>query len=117
MATQLFEQKRHYRKYKARIAKLPPSYRTAVEGVERYATYLGGLGDATNILTMFDDLADLFEQAAADGTSVRAVVGADPVEFAEAFLRNYPAGTWIARERNRLVATIDAAVTESASAR
>ena len=36
-------------------------------------------------LTMFDDLADLLERAAADGTPVREIVGDDPVEFAEAF--------------------------------
>jgi hypothetical protein len=29
------------------------------------------------------------------------------VEFAEAFLRNYPQGQWISRERKRLTNTID----------
>lgn len=61
--------------------------------------YLGGLGDGDSILSMPDDLADLFEQGAADGTPVREIVGEDPVEFAEAFLRNYPEGQWITRER------------------
>ncbi|MFI6793991.1 hypothetical protein [Streptosporangium canum] len=32
---------------------------------------------------MFEDLADLFEQAAADGTPIREIVGEDPVEFVE----------------------------------
>jgi DNA-binding ferritin-like protein (Dps family) len=40
-------------------------------------------------------------------TPVRAVVGEDPVEFAEAFLRNYPEGHWISRERERLTNAID----------
>ena len=44
---------------------------------------------------MFDDLADLFEQSAASDTPVREIVGEDPVEFVEAFLRNYPEGGWI----------------------
>jgi DNA-binding ferritin-like protein (Dps family) len=39
---------------------------------------------------MLEDLADLFEQAAANGIPIRGIVGQDPVEFAEAFLRNYP---------------------------
>jgi len=117
MAPQWFAQKRRYREYKARIAKLPPSYRTAAEGIERYATHLGGLGDATSILAMFDDLADLFEQAAADGTSIRDVVGGDPVDFAEAFLSNYPAGSWIGRERDRLSQAIDVAVAEESRSR
>jgi DNA-binding ferritin-like protein (Dps family) len=62
--------------------------------------YLGGLGDGASVLSTLDDRADLFEQSAADGTLIRAVVGNDPMEFAEAFLRNYPEGQWITRERN-----------------
>ena len=54
------------------------------------------------------------EQAAADGTPVREIVGEDPVEFAEAFLRNYPAGHWITRERDRLTRSIQQAAGEVA---
>ena len=32
------------------------------------------------MMSMLDDLADLFEQSAANGTPIRAVVGDDPVE-------------------------------------
>ena len=35
---------------------------------------------------MFDDVADLFERAAADGTPIREIVGDDPVEFADALI-------------------------------
>lgn len=109
MAKKWIEQKRHYRKYKARMEELPASYRTAVAAIERYTYYIGGLGDAVSILSMLEDLADLFEQAAADGISVREIVGENPVEFAEEFLRNYPAGQWIVRERARLTSAIDRA--------
>jgi DNA-binding ferritin-like protein (Dps family) len=44
------------------------------------------------LLLMLGDLADLFEQSAADGTPIRAIVGDDPVEFAETFMRNYAGG-------------------------
>ena len=47
---------------------------------------------ATALLSMFEDLADLFEQGAADGTPIREIVGEDPVEFAEAFLAELPGG-------------------------
>ena len=56
---------------------------------------------------MLEDLADLFEQSAMNGTTVRAVVGEDPVEFAETFLQNYSEGQWINKERERLTDTID----------
>jgi DNA-binding ferritin-like protein (Dps family) len=45
---------------------------------------------------------------------VRDVVGGDPVEFAEAFLSNYPAGSWITRERDRLTRAIEEAERQAA---
>ena len=114
MAFAWIEQKRHYRRYKARVAALPTPYRTAVSGMERYINTLGGIGDAESILTMLDDFADLVEQGAAAGTPVREIFGDDPVEFAESFLRNYPAGTWITREQARLRTAIERAEAEDA---
>jgi DNA-binding ferritin-like protein (Dps family) len=102
------DQKKRYREYKARVAALPASHRTAVEALERYVSVLGP-GKADDLQQLFDDLADLFEQSAADGTPVRSIVGDDPVEFAEEFLRNYPAGAWIGKERDRLARAIDSA--------
>ncbi len=102
MAAAWIEQKKEYRRYRARIGSLPDSYRSAVTALERYLNHLGGMDDASSILTMLDDLADLFEQAAADGRPVRDVVGDDPVEFVEAFMSNYPSGRWITKERARL---------------
>jgi len=55
---------------------------------------------------MFEDLADLFEQAAADGTPVRDIVGENPAEFVETFAANYSTPGWIQRERERLSRTI-----------
>ena len=106
MAIGWIDQKRRYRQYKARTKLLPANYHTAIEALERYMQFFGP-GKADSLLAMLDDLADLFEQSAANGTPVRAVVGEDPVEFAEAFLRNYPEGHWISRERERLTDAID----------
>lgn len=106
MVTGPFEDKRRYRQYKARTERLPESYRTAIDALQRYMQFFGP-GKADSLLSMLEDLADLFEQSAADGTPIREVVGEDPVEFAEAFLRNYPEGQWISRERQRLTNTID----------
>ena len=100
------KQKKRYRQYKARTEQLPANYHTAIDALEQYLLFFGpGPGDS--ILSMLEDLADLFEQSAANGTPIRAVVGEDPVEFAEAFLRNYPEGQWISRERERLTNAID----------
>ena len=61
---------------------------------------------------MFEDLLDLFEQSAANRTSIREIVGEDPVEFLEAFVRNYPDGQWRIRARERLTNAIDRAAGE-----
>jgi DNA-binding ferritin-like protein (Dps family) len=105
------EQKRRYRQYKARVERLPAGYRTAVDALQRYSYYFGH-GTTEGGLSMLEDLVDLFEQSAASGTPVREVVGEDPVEFAEAFLRNYPQGQWIVRERDRLTGAIERATRE-----
>ena len=97
--------KRRWREYKARTRQLPESYRTAIDALQRYLMYFGP-ADGDKAASMFEDLADLFEQAAADGTPVRAIVGEDPVEFADAFVRNYSGGAWITSERERLTNAI-----------
>jgi DNA-binding ferritin-like protein (Dps family) len=105
--------KRPWREYKARAARLPPSYRTAIGALERYLNHFGTGGDNTAMLL---DLVDLFEQGAASGTPIRRIVGEDPVEFIDTFIQNYPKGHWIARERARLNAAIDRAAAGEGSA-
>jgi DNA-binding ferritin-like protein (Dps family) len=102
-------EKGQWREYKARARQLPPSYRTALDALERYLNYFGTGGDGT---AMYADLIDLFEQGAANGTPIREIVGEDPVEFIETFVRNYPKGQWIIRERERLINAIDRAAGE-----
>jgi Transcriptional regulator PadR-like family len=47
------------------------------------------------------------KRAAADGTSVREIVGDDPVEFAETFAQAYTGTKWIDKERARLTKAIE----------
>jgi DNA-binding ferritin-like protein (Dps family) len=103
------EQKKQYRQNKARIEQLPAGYRAAATALERYLMYFGAITKGDVLLRMLGDLTDLFEQSAADGTPIRGIVGDDPVEFAETFMRNYTGGQWINKERERLVKAIDAA--------
>jgi DNA-binding ferritin-like protein (Dps family) len=111
LVTGTFEGKRRWRAYKARVKALPASYRAAVEALERYLMFFGG-ADGDSAASMFEDLADLFEQAAADGTAIREIVGQDPVDFIEAFLQNYTRGSWVVRERERLTSAIERAEAE-----
>lgn len=103
------QDKRRWRTHKRRTAALPAPYREVADALERYVMMFGP-GDGPNVLRMCDDLADLLEQAAADGTPMRALVGDDPVDFAEEFLRGYPDGSWVTKERARLARAVDQAV-------
>jgi len=108
MAPSWIGQKKRYRECKARAKRLPADYREAFEALERYMNYFGP-GTGAGVVSMLEDLVDLFEASAADGTPLRDVVGDEPVEFAEAFLRNYPEGSWVRREQERLTTAIDRA--------
>jgi DNA-binding ferritin-like protein (Dps family) len=105
--------KRRWRQYKARVRRLSAPYRTAVDGIEHYIMLFGPVtGDSAAAL--LDDVADLFERAAVDGTPIRTLVGEDPVEFVEALIRNYDKGGYVARAQNRLIGAIERAEAEEA---
>lgn len=107
--------KREWRAYKARVGALPEPYGAVAQAIERYLLNFGP-SSTDRIMRMLDDLAELFEQSAAAGASVRDVVGADPVDFTETFLRNYADTGWVAKERARLTETVDRAVAEQGEA-
>jgi len=111
MLSKLIGDKRRWRRYKARVKQLPPNYRDAADAIERYLMHFGVL-DPDNAASLFEDVADLFERAAADGTPIREIVGDDPVEFVDALVRNYSKGGYVDRERKRLTDAIDRAATE-----
>ena len=106
--------KRRWRAYKARVRQLPENYRTTVEAIERYLMHFGAM-DGDNAASLLEDVADLFERAAADGTPIREIVGEDPVEFVEALVGNYEKGGYVTRERERLTNAIKRAEGEEGS--
>jgi DNA-binding ferritin-like protein (Dps family) len=106
--------KRRWRAYKARVRQLPENYRTTVEAIERYLMHFGPM-DGDSAASLLEDVADLFERAAADGTPIREIVGEDPVEFVEALIGNYEKGGYVTRERERLTNAIKRAEGEEES--
>ncbi|MGI5274284.1 DUF1048 domain-containing protein [Nonomuraea sp. CA-218870] len=112
VVTGSLEEKRRWWRYKARVKELPEDYRLAAEALERYLMHFGP-GDGAEAASMFEDLADLFERSAADGTPIRQIFGHDPVEFVEAFLQNYSSGSYVRRERERFTDAIARAAGET----
>jgi len=107
LVTGSLEQKKQYRQYKARVEALPEPYGSVAKALERYFMYYGGVTDGETAVKMLGDFADLWERAAADGTPLRAIVGDDPVEFADTFAQAYNGKRWIDKERARLTKAIE----------
>lgn len=107
LVTGSLEQKKQYKQYKARIEALPEPYGSVAKAFQRYFLYYGGVVDGETILKMMGDFVELWERAAADSTSVTAIVGDDPVEFAETFAQAYTGKQWIDKERARLTKAIE----------
>jgi DNA-binding ferritin-like protein (Dps family) len=105
LTSKVIGDKRRWREYKARVKALPASYRTTVEAIEWYLMHFGPM-DGDSPAPVLEDVADLFERAAADGTPIREIVGEDPVEFVEALVGNYEKGGYVTRERERLTDAI-----------
>ena len=101
------EQKKQYKRDRARIEALPEPYASTGKAFERYFMYYGGVTSGDTLVTMLGDFTDLWERAALDGTPVRDVVGEDPVEFAETFAQSYAGARWIDKERARLTAAVE----------
>lgn len=103
------EQKKRYKQHMARLESLPDPYDSVAKAFNRYFMYYGAISDGDTLVTMLGDHVDLWERAALDGTPVHEVVGDDPVEFAETFVRAYSARHWLDKERARLTKAVDAA--------
>jgi DNA-binding ferritin-like protein (Dps family) len=100
------EQKKQYKHDKARLDALPEPYHATAKAFQRYLTYYGAVSDGDTLITMLGDFADLWERAAADQTPVAAIIGDDPVAFAEDFADAYTGKQWIDKERTRLTKAI-----------
>ena len=107
------DQKKQYKRHMARMEALPEPHRSAAKALQRYFMYQGGIVDGNTLVAMLGDSVDLWERAVADNTPVRAIVGDDPVEFAETFVSAYFGRQWMDKERERLRKAIDAAAGNS----
>src|SRR5262245_33422427 len=107
LVTGSLDQKKRYMQYRVRIRALLEPYVTVAKALERYFMFHGGVTDGEPALKLGGDFVDLRERAAADSTPVRAVVGDDPVQFAETFAQAYAGPQWIDKERSRLTRAIE----------
>jgi DNA-binding ferritin-like protein (Dps family) len=92
-------EKKAYRDYRKRVNALPPEFKQAQDALEKY---LMNWAKGSGIYDILGSVLEMFEGAAADGSSVEDVVGADIADFADNLLSEYPEETWIDKKRNQL---------------
>ena len=80
--------------------------------MHRYLMYYGGVTDGDTLITMFGDLADLWERAAADGTPCARSSATTRSSSQRPSRRPTPAKQWIDKERARLNKAIEDAERE-----
>jgi DNA-binding ferritin-like protein (Dps family) len=92
------DEKKAWREAFRRAKKLPRDYRDAFDAIKKYIFGTSGIMDAGT--EMWTRIIDLLEEAAADGKSVREVVGDDVASFADEMVRGY--ATWQDKQRAKL---------------
>ena len=93
-----------------RVEALPTEFRTAFSAFESYLADRRVAAEVDAIAAALDDLVILFTEAADDGIPLRAVVGTDPAQVAEALLANHADVSCDASARADLTRAIDAVV-------
>jgi DNA-binding ferritin-like protein (Dps family) len=92
----------------AGVAGMPVDFHLALDAFAAYLNRRVPTVPATAAAGVLDDLVILFAQAADDGILLRAVVGTDPADVAEALLANHADVSCNASARADLTRAIDA---------
>lgn len=94
----ILDGKKQWRAHVARVKALPADYRIVYEELQKYYFKVGPVGIEDG--TLLSGLVDFFEQGAADGKSVRELVGDDVAAFADDLIADTP--TYADRYRESL---------------
>ncbi len=86
LVTGSLEQKKQYRQYKARIEAPPRALRHGAKALQRYFMYFGASRTARRGLRCSTTSPTSGSGPRPTARPMRAIVGEDPVEFAEAFV-------------------------------
>jgi DNA-binding ferritin-like protein (Dps family) len=80
----IIEGKKQWRAHMARVNALPPDYQVVYREMQKYLFKVGPVGLSEG--GILPDLVDFFEEGAASGKGVMAVVGPDAAAFCDALI-------------------------------
>ena len=93
------EDKKWYRDYQAKEKELPETYQTAIKALDAYLMQFWGTDEFMNLL---DDMLAIFQENASENVPINALVGDDPVAFADELLAQYQQATWMRKQQDKL---------------
>ena len=79
----VIEGKRQWRAHMARVKALPPDYQIVYQEIQRYLFKVGGG-------TLLSGIVDFFEEGAATGQGVLALIGNDVAAFCDDLVKDSP---------------------------
>lgn len=97
--TNMRSEKKRYKDYQKAKAQLPDEYKKALSALDHYMMNFVGSGE---FMVIFEDLLQLFADAAAESRPIKEIVGEDPVQFADEIMAEYPEVLWINKTRKKL---------------
>lgn len=97
----LIGDKKEWREMEARANALPDDYEYVYHKIQKYMwNFASGHSSGVDMIAIFKDLLDLFEEGALEGKSVLEVTGEDVASFSDELLRN--ADTYTENWRDKL---------------
>lgn len=95
----LFREKREWRAHVHRVKALPADYRYTMQQIEKFMWNFAADGQ---MVAVFDEIVDLFEDGIAEGRTVLEVTGEDVAGFCQSILAEIQAKTWTGKKADDL---------------
>lgn len=99
LISNLITDKKRYKQFQKDTVLLPPAYAQTLQALEKY---IWNFAKSGHIMVALEEMLHMFQESAAEQVPVQNVVGADPVEFAENIMANYPDDLWLIKYRQQL---------------
>lgn len=99
MVGRLFREKREWRAHVRRMQALPADYRYTMKQIEKFMWNFAADGQ---MVAVFEEIVDLFEDGVAEGRTVLEVTGEDVAGFCQSILAEIQAQTWTGKKADEL---------------
>ncbi|MBM6621965.1 DUF1048 domain-containing protein [Micrococcaceae bacterium RIT802] len=99
MVGRMIREKREWRAHVRRTRALPADYQYTIKQIEKFMWNFASDGQ---MVAVFDEIVELFEDGAAEGRTVLDVTGDDVAGFCQAILAELQAHTWTGKKAEEL---------------